>query len=77
MYRHTFLVWLPETGEFFAALADVVFGNPFTPERDELIVRLAPGAPLGDLTSDREALARVVAPKLEPCCATAARRCGA
>jgi DNA-binding NtrC family response regulator len=52
--------------EFFAALGDVVFGNPFTPQRDQLIVRLAPGAPLGDLTSDREALARVVGPRLEP-----------
>src|SRR6267143_2051960 len=29
--------------EFFAALADVVFGNPFTQQRDQLIVRLAPG----------------------------------
>src|SRR6266705_1441331 len=28
--------------EFFAALADVVFGNPFTPQRDQLIVRLEP-----------------------------------
>src|SRR5262245_49296012 len=52
--------------EFFSALADVVFGNPFTPQRDQLIVRLAPDAPLGDLTSDREALARVVGPRLEP-----------
>src|SRR5213592_5235509 len=51
--------------EFFLALADVVFGNPFTPQRDQLIVRLAPGAPLGDLTSDREALARIVGPRLE------------
>ena len=52
--------------EFLAALADVVFGNPFTAQRDALIVRLAPNAPPGDLISDREALARVVAPKLEP-----------
>jgi sigma-54 specific flagellar transcriptional regulator A len=52
--------------EFFGALADVVFGNPFTAKRDQLIVRLAPGASLGDLTSDREALARVVGPKLQP-----------
>jgi sigma-54 specific flagellar transcriptional regulator A len=52
--------------EFFGALADVVFGNPFTQRRDQLIVRLAPGAPAGDLISDREALARVVGPKLEP-----------
>jgi len=52
--------------EFFAALAGVVFGNPFTRQRDELIVRLAPGAPHGDLTSDREALARIVGPRLAP-----------
>jgi len=52
--------------DFFAALANVVFGNPFTPKRDALIVRLAPEAPKGDLISDREALARVVGPKIEP-----------
>ncbi len=52
--------------EFFAALAGVVFGNPFSAKRDELIVRLAPDAPLGDLTSDREALARVVGLRLAP-----------
>jgi DNA-binding NtrC family response regulator len=52
--------------DFFTALGDVVFGNPFTPQRDQLIVQLAPNAPLGDLTSDREALARVVGPRLEP-----------
>jgi len=52
--------------EFFAALADVVFGNPFTPQRNQLIARLAPGVPLGDLTTHREALARVVGPRLEP-----------
>lgn len=51
--------------EFLAALGDVVFGNPFTPERSALIRRLAPDAP-GNLASDREALARVVAPKLQP-----------
>lgn len=50
--------------EFFAALADVVFGNPFTPERSSLIRRLAPDAP-DDLLSDREALARVVVPRLQ------------
>jgi DNA-binding NtrC family response regulator len=52
--------------EFFAALADVVFGNPFSPQRAELIVQLAPGATLGDLTKDREALARLVGPRLAP-----------
>ena len=48
--------------DFFAILADVVFGNPFTPQRDQLIVRLAPEVPLGQ----REAFARAVEPRLEP-----------
>ena len=52
--------------QFFSALADVVFGNPFSPERAALIVRLAPGAKPGDLTQDREALARLVTPRLAP-----------
>ena len=52
--------------EFFAALADVVFGNPFTRQRAELIARLAPEVPLGDMTTHREALAKVVAPRLAP-----------
>lgn len=57
---------MPADREFFAALADVVFGNPFSPERAALIVRLAPGAKAGDLTQDREALARLVTPRLAP-----------
>ena len=52
--------------EFFSTLGGVVFGNPFSAKRDGLIVRLAPKAPLGDLTTDREALARVVRPRLAP-----------
>src|SRR6267143_2046148 len=48
--------------DFLGTLADVVFGNPFTAQRTALIRRLAPNAP----AADREALARVVAPKLEP-----------
>ena len=52
--------------EFFAALADVVFGNPFSPQRDQLIVRLAPDARLGEQMNDREALARIVGPRLSP-----------
>ena len=66
--------------EFFGDLAEVVFGNPFSPKRDALIVKLAPGAPHGDLTSDREALARVVGPRLAPWLsegAPALRRLGA
>src|SRR5436190_1639026 len=45
--------------EFFAALGEVVFGNPFSEERAQRIGRLAPGAALADLDSNREALARV------------------
>ena len=52
--------------EFFVALADVVFGNPFSAKRAQLITRLAPGAKLGDLTQDREALVREVQPRLSP-----------
>jgi sigma-54 specific flagellar transcriptional regulator A len=56
----------PRDREFFAALANVVFGNPFTPQRAELIVKLAPGVPLGDMTMHREVLAQMVEPRLEP-----------
>jgi transcriptional regulator with AAA-type ATPase domain len=56
----------PWDHEFFVALADVVFGNPFSARRAALVARLAPGATPGDLTQDREALARLVAPRLEP-----------
>lgn len=52
--------------EFFSAVGDVVFGNPFSPQRAAAIVRIAPGALFGDLTRDREALARIVAPRLAP-----------
>ncbi|HYL88087.1 MAG TPA: sigma 54-interacting transcriptional regulator [Burkholderiales bacterium] len=52
-----------EDRDFLASLANVVFGNPFTAERAAVIRRLAPDAP-GDLNSDREALARAVAPRL-------------
>jgi transcriptional regulator with AAA-type ATPase domain len=50
--------------ELFAALGKVVFGNPFSAERSALIARLVPSAKPGDLTQDREALARLVAPRL-------------
>jgi len=43
-----------------------VFGNPFSAQRIELIARLASGAPSGDLTSDPEALVRVVNPRIAP-----------
>jgi sigma-54 specific flagellar transcriptional regulator A len=59
--------------EFLGALADVVFGNPFSAQRAQLIVRLAPEASLGDLTRDREALVRVVSARLGPFLAAGAR----
>jgi transcriptional regulator with AAA-type ATPase domain len=52
--------------EFFSALGAIVFGNPFSAERAQRIVRFAPGALLGDLDSNREALVRVVEPRLAP-----------
>jgi len=52
--------------EFLADLADVVFGNPFSRQRTELIARLAPGTPHGYLPAHREALARIVATRLGP-----------
>src|SRR5262245_42484766 len=56
----------PSDQQFFAALADVVFGNPFTRERAALILRLTPGLKPDDLNTDREALARLVAPRIAP-----------
>src|SRR5215216_5872586 len=55
----------PDELDFFNALSDVVYGNPYTEERVALIRRLAPNAP-GDLSRNREALAHVVAPRLNP-----------
>jgi len=68
----TYIYCMPRRGiseadrEFLAALGEVVFGNPFSAERAQRIVRLVPGATLPDLDSNREALARVVEPRLEP-----------
>jgi MoxR-like ATPase len=56
----------PDDRDFFTALADVVFGNPFTRERTALIARLARGAKPADLAADRETLARLVAPRVTP-----------
>lgn len=56
----------PADREFFRALADVVYGNPFSAQRAALIVRLAPGATFGDLWRDPDALLRIVEPRLSP-----------
>src|SRR4051812_36023111 len=63
----------PEDREFFTPLGEVAFLNPFSAKRAKLIVRLAPEARLGDLTADREALARVVGPRLAPLLGEGAR----
>jgi hypothetical protein len=52
--------------ELFAALADVVYGNPFSAQRTALIVRLTGDPRAGDLWTDPEALARLVGPRLAP-----------
>ena len=52
--------------EFFTELAVVVWGNPFEEGRARMVARLAPGTKLGDLTTDPEALLRLVEPRLAP-----------
>jgi sigma-54 specific flagellar transcriptional regulator A len=52
--------------EFFVALDRVVHGNPFSDERARLIQMLVPGATSRELALDREALTRMVAPRLRP-----------
>ena len=51
--------------ELFSALGEVVFANPFSAERARRIVRIVPGVPLGDVASNREALAHVVEPRVD------------
>jgi MoxR-like ATPase len=51
---------------FFAALADVVYGNVFSANRAEVIARLLPDIKPEDLNKDPEALARMVGPRVEP-----------
>src|SRR6185436_17928439 len=46
--------------EFLVALHRVVYGNPFSDERAQLIQRLVPAATLAELAADREALPRIV-----------------
>jgi hypothetical protein len=52
--------------EFFATLADVVYGNPFSLQRAGLVARLFAGETPGDPITDRESLSRLVAPRLAP-----------
>ena len=50
--------------EFFAALGRVVYGNPFSDERAQVIQRLVPGVTSQELALDQEALRRMVEPRL-------------
>jgi hypothetical protein len=52
--------------EFFVALGRVVYGNPFSQERAQVIQRLVPGATSEELALDQEALRRMVEPRLRP-----------
>ena len=56
----------PSEREFFAALWPVVYGNPFSDERAQIIQRLVPGASTAELVLDQEALRRIVEPRLRP-----------
>ena len=52
--------------EFFVALGRVIYGNPFSDERAQVIQRLVPGASSAELVLDQEALRRMVEPRLHP-----------
>lgn len=54
----------PSEREFFAALDDVVYGNPFSDEREKIIQRLVPAATPVELLRDQDALRRLVEPRL-------------
>jgi hypothetical protein len=55
----------PDDRPFFAALANVVYGNVFSTDRFALITRLLPGA-TPETLADEGALAHAVMPRLEP-----------
>ena len=52
--------------EFFAALERVVYGNPFSDERERMIQRLVPAATREELALDPEILRKIVEPRLIP-----------
>ena len=52
--------------EFFAALGDVVYGNPFSDARGQVVQRLVPNATKEQLAIDEDALRRIVEPHLAP-----------
>ena len=50
--------------EFLQRLAEFVFGNPFSPEREHLLTELMPGVPLHELRGNPAALSHVVADRM-------------
>ena len=52
--------------QFFATLADIVYGNAFAANRMEVIARLVPGRSAAELFDDPQALTQAVMPRLEP-----------
>ncbi|OGA42947.1 MAG: Fis family transcriptional regulator [Betaproteobacteria bacterium RIFCSPLOWO2_12_FULL_63_13] len=52
--------------EFFTTLDRIAYANPFSDRRARLIQQLVPAATIEDLAGDREALARLVEPRLHP-----------
>ena len=52
--------------EFFAALGRVIYANPFSDERAQVVQRLVPSATSSELALDEEALRRIVEPRLRP-----------
>src|SRR5437868_2554527 len=52
--------------EFFTALERVIYVNPFSDERAQVVQRLVPGATRAELALDEEALRRLVEPRLRP-----------
>jgi hypothetical protein len=49
--------------EFLVALDNVVYGNPYSDERQQVMQRLVPGATSEELARDEDALPRLVAPR--------------
>src|SRR6476620_10281441 len=54
----------PSEREFLSALDRVVYGNPFSDEREQIVQRLVPGSSGQEIGPDREKLTHKVEPLL-------------
>ncbi|HXZ93841.1 MAG TPA: sigma 54-interacting transcriptional regulator [Burkholderiales bacterium] len=52
--------------DFFAAVADVMYGNQYSPQRAQVVARLVPGAPLRDFRAHPNPLAQIIEARLAP-----------